>query len=128
MKKIYIVDDDEDQLYSIKTGFRLKYPDQYKVIPVGSGEKFLELLKEDEKPDLVLLDIMMPGLSGWEVFDKVKNTKKWQDIPIVFLTARSDKSTRKAGSRIADDYLIKPVKIKELKNKIDEIVSNKKQE
>ncbi|MEF8848756.1 MAG: response regulator [Candidatus Thermoplasmatota archaeon] len=95
---MYIVYDDEGQLYSIKTGFRLKYSDQYKIIPLGSGEKFLELLKEDEKPDLVLLDIMMPGLSGWEVFDKIKDTKKWQDIPIVFLTARSDKFARKPGN------------------------------
>ena len=90
MKKIMLVDDEQDQIFSIKTGFEQEYPNEYEIIGVESGKKCFELLEKNVKPDLILLDIMMPDMDGWEVFDKLKANQSWKNIPIIFLTARSD--------------------------------------
>jgi CheY-like chemotaxis protein len=122
MKKIMIVDDEKDQIFSIKTGFEQEYPNEYEIIGVESGKKCFELLEKNVKPDLILLDIMMPGMDGWEVFDKIKANQSWRKIPIIFLTARSDGLAKSAGLLIADDYIEKPIDIQELKTRIDNVL------
>ena len=122
MKKIMLVDDEKDQIFSIKTGFEQEYPNEYEIIGVESGKKCIELLEKNEKPDLILLDIMMPGMDGWEVFDKIKANQIWRKIPIIFLTARSDGLAKSAGSMIADDYIEKPIDIQELRTRIDNVL------
>jgi len=122
MKKIMLVDDEKDQIFSIKTGFEQEYPNEYEIIGVESGKKCIELLEKNVKPDLILLDIMMPEMDGWEVFDKIKANQAWRKIPIIFLTARSDGLAKSAGSMIADDYIEKPIDIQELKIRIDNVL------
>jgi CheY-like chemotaxis protein len=122
MKKIMLVDDEKDQIFSIKTGFEQEYPNEYEIIGVESGKKCIELLEKNVEPDLILLDIMMPEMDGWEVFDKIKANQSWRKIPIIFLTARSDGLAKSAGSMIADDYIEKPIDIQELKIRIDNIL------
>ena len=122
MKKIMLVDDEKDQIFSIRTGFEQEYPNEYEIIGVESGKKCIELLEKNVKPDLILLDIMMPEMDGWEVFDKIKANQSWRKIPIIFLTARSDGLAKSAGSMIADDYIEKPIDIQELKIRIDNIL------
>jgi len=122
MKKIMFVDDEKDQIFCIKTGFEQEYPNEYEIIGVESGKKCIELLEKNVLPDLILLDIMMPVMDGWEVFDKIKANHTWRKIPIIFLTARSDGLAKSAGSMIADDYIEKPIDIKELKIRIDNVL------
>jgi len=122
MKKIMLVDDEKDQIFSIKTGFEQVYPNEYEIIGVESGKKCIELLEKNVEPDLILLDIMMPEMDGWEVFDKIKANQSWRKIPIIFLTARSDGLAKSAGSMIADDYIEKPIDIQELKIRIDNVL------
>ncbi len=122
MKKIMLVDDEKDQIFSIKTGFEQEYPNEYEIIGVESGKKCIELLEKNVEPDLILLDIMMPEMDGWEVFDKIKANQLWRKIPIIFLTARSDGLAKSAGSMIADDYIEKPIDIQELKIRIDNVL------
>lgn len=122
MKKIMMVDDEKDQIFSIKTAFEETYGDEYRIIPAESGEKCFELLNNNEIPDLILLDIMMPGMSGWEVFDKLRDHPAWKDIPIVFLTARTDRIAVNAGAFLGEDYIEKPVEIKELRNRIENVL------
>ena len=126
MKKIMIVDDEKDQIFSVKTSFEQLYAKEYEIIPAESGKKCFELLKKNLKPDLILLDIMMPVMDGWEVFDKLKANKIWKNIPIIFLTARSDGLAKNAGAMIADDYIEKPIDIEELKTRIDNVLSKVK--
>ncbi len=121
MKKIMLVDDEQDQIFSIKTGFEQEYPKEYEIIAAESGKKCFELLERNVHPDLILLDIMMPDMDGWEVFDKLKANQSWKKIPIIFLTARSDDLAAKAGAMIADDYIEKPIDINELKTRIDNV-------
>ena len=126
MKKIMLVDDEQDQIFSIKSGFEELYIKEYEIIPAESGKKCFELLEKNVKPDLILLDIMMPGMSGWEVFDKLQANPSWKNIPVIFLTARSDGLAANAGAMIADDYIEKPIDIEELKTRIDNVINKGK--
>ncbi len=120
IKKIMIVDDNPDILLSIKNGLEVVAGD-YEVIGVESGEKCLELL-ETETPDLILLDIMMPEMSGWETYDRIKENEAWRKIPLVFLTARTDKISRDAGDFLGEDYIEKPFEIDNIMERIDKIL------
>ena len=120
-KKIFIVDDEQGVLYTVKHGLEGDTKD-YEVIPVNSGKKCLELLQKNTIPDLILLDIMMPEMSGWETYNKIKENDAWKKIPIVFLTARIDYNARKAGQFFGEDYIEKPFNIPELKQRIDKVL------
>ncbi|HEC89204.1 MAG: response regulator [Thermoplasmata archaeon] len=121
-KKILIVDDNPDVIFSVKNGLE-SISDDYQIIGAESGKKCLELLKE-ETPDLILLDIMMPDMSGWKTFDKIKENEAWRDIPIVFLTARTDPVAKNAGGFLGEDYIEKPFEISDLKERIDKILAD----
>ena len=121
-----LVDDEQDQIFSIKTGFEQEFPDEYEIIGVESGAKCFKLLEKSEIPDIILLDIMMPEMSGWEVFDKLRANQSWKHIPVIFITARSDGLAANAGAMIADDYIEKPIEIKELKTRIDTVLNKVK--
>ena len=121
VKTILIVDDDPGVTHTIKYGLESLNAD-YKVICVESGEKCLELLEKNQIPDLILLDIMMPDMSGWETQERIKEEQSWRNIPIVFLTVRTDQMAKNAGSFLAEEYVEKPCKITDLKKTIDEIL------
>jgi DNA-binding response OmpR family regulator len=124
MKKIMIIDDEKDQIFSIKIGFEELYPNEYEIITAESGSKCFEFLEKNVIPDLIILDIMMPEMNGWEVFDKLRAHQSWKNIPVIFLTARSDSLAINAGAMIAEDYIEKPIDIKELKLRIDNVLDN----
>ncbi len=125
-RKIMVVDDDPDVRFTIKLKLE-KIDDQYTVIPVESGIQCFELLNKDQIPDLILLDIMMPEMSGWEIYKKLKENKDWMGIPIVFLTARTDRMAENVGGFLGDDYVEKPCDILEIKEKIDKLLKNTNQ-
>ncbi len=122
MKKIMNVDDDPDQTFTVKK--RLEKLGDYEVIRIDSGEKCLNYLENNETPDLILLDIMMPEMNGWEVYKKLRKNDNWKNIPIVFLTARTDSFSKGFGKILGDCYIEKPFEIDDLKNKIDKILNN----
>jgi putative two-component system response regulator len=103
---ILVVDDTPDNL-SLMTGL-LK--DLYKVKAANNGEKALQIARGDNPPDLILLDIMMPGLSGHEVCQQLKADRATKDIPIIFLTAMTEVEDEKRGLDMgAIDYITKPI-------------------
>jgi two-component system, sensor histidine kinase and response regulator len=118
MKKIMVVDDDPDQILSVRIILD-SFSGEYEVMGASDGLKCLELLEQNQVPDLILLDIMMPKMNGWELYDKIKGNKSWTKIPIIFLTARTDNVARDAGRFLGDDYLEKPYDTEELKKRID---------
>ena len=120
VRKVIVVDDNPDVIFSVKNGLEDISPD-YQITGVESGEKCLELL-QTESPDLILLDIMMPGMSGWKTYDKIKENDTWKHIPIVFLTARTDKVAKNAGGFLGEDYIEKPFDIDDLRGRIDKIL------
>jgi DNA-binding response OmpR family regulator len=123
-KKIMVVDDEPDQIYSIK--LFLEHSDEYEVIGAKSGIECLELLKNKKIPDLILLDIMMPKMSGWDVFEHLKEKTEWKEIPIIFLTALTDEYSKILGQMTADDYIEKPYDSEHLKNRIEKVLKKTK--
>lgn len=123
-KTILLVDDNPDLVYSVKAGLEAASKN-YEVMGVESGRACLELLKKST-PDLILLDIMMPGMDGWDVCAKIKSNKKTENIPIVFLTAKTDPISKGMGRLASADYIEKPIEIKDLKKRIDDIINKKK--
>ena len=123
MKKIKImaVDDNEDVLFTIKEG--LMSISNYEIQTINSGEKCIETLKSQILPDLILLDIMMPRMDGWEVASRLKQKKEWKNIPLIFLTAKTDDLSRGLGSLSSDDYIGKPFEIMNLKERIDRVLN-----
>ncbi len=82
----------------------------YKVRAALNGERALKLMAGDDKPDLVLLDIMMPGMSGYEVCEKLKADPTTRNIPIIFVTAKSQLTDEVKGFELgAVDYVTKPI-------------------
>ena len=126
MKKIMVVDDEPDQAYAIKKSLE-KADGTYEIIPANSGAQCLEFLEKNQIPDLILLDIMMPEMSGWIVFDKLKDNTTWEKIPIIFLTARTDKIAVNAGEFLGNDFIEKPFDTKDLKSRIDKVLKDTKQ-
>ena len=123
-KKILVVDDDADNSYSLKVRLERLDP-SYEIRCVDSGQQCLDILRDEGIPDLILLDIMMPEMSGWETFDKIRDNPVWQTIPVVFLTARVDDRAKIAGNFLGDEYIEKPYEIEDLKNKIDKILQDR---
>ena len=122
-KKILLVDDDPSVLYTIKNGLET-YNTDLKIDTCNNGVQAIDFLKNNKTPDLIILDIMMPGKSGWSTFNTIKENDLWRDIPIFFLTARTDRVAKDAGSFLADEFIEKPANIQELKVKIDKILLN----
>ena len=115
--KILIIDDEKDFCFFIKTNLELI--GKYSVITATSGKRGIWAALW-HKPDLILLDIMMPGADGFEVLKKIKSYEQIMNIPIVMLTARDeDKYKIKAAGLYDEDYIVKPVQINDLKAKIE---------
>ena len=121
-KTILVVEDDEDiqQLVGynlIKAGFLVEYGD--------SGEQALEKVK-DQMPDLILLDLMLPGMDGTELFRIIRSDSKLNDIPIIMLTAKGEESDIISGlDHGADDYITKPFSPKILLSRIKAVLRRK---
>jgi two-component system response regulator VicR len=124
VKTIMVVDDNADVITSIKYGLE-GITDEFQVIGADSGKQCLSFLLQNKIPDLILLDIMMPEMNGWETFNKLKENKTWKKIPVVFLTARIDNIAKNAGRFLGEDYIEKPFEIQDVKNRISKVLEKK---
>ena len=114
--QIMVVDDDPNALDIVRTYLEAK---GYSVTTAQNGTEALSLL-ESVRPVLVLLDVMMPGMDGWEVARTIKNHPEFGSTRVVMLTARSDFEDKHEGLRAgADDYLVKPVQLEELQVRVE---------
>ena len=103
-KKVLVVDDEPDTLELVKLVLE---SGGFKTTLATSGKEALSRI-EESKPDLVLLDIMMPDMDGWEVFRKIK--ERYATLPIAILTAKAQNIDKLLGLHVlkADDYITKP--------------------
>ncbi len=110
MKKILLVDDEVDILEFLKYNLE---QDNFEVLVSSNGKDALK--KISQNPDLIVLDIMMPEMDGFEVYEQIKRNKEYQDIPIIFLTAKSGETDEIKGLDLgASDYIQKPISPKKL--------------
>ena len=95
----------------------------------GASEGRAGLVSVREKlPDIILLDLMMPDMDGWEIFKELKNDKSTGDIPVVVITAKSQSVDKILGVEIAqvDDYISKPFSPRELIERVEKVLSETK--
>jgi CheY-like chemotaxis protein len=116
--RILIVDDNENNLFTLRSLIN-KYMD-VEVLEAGSGQAALDIALNDPRIDLIVLDVQMPEMDGFQTASMLKVRKKTCDIPIIFLTAayKTDEFQQKGYEVGAADYLLKPIDDNQLINKI----------
>jgi len=124
-----VVIEDEERIRKV-LDYNLKL-DGFEVFPARDGPEGLELAR-DKKPDLILLDWMMPGMDGLQVLSELKEDEKTRDIPVFMLTAKSMMTeVGRALYQGADDYIVKPFEPRELgqmlKEKLEKTMQTKSQ-
>ncbi|MFX1495582.1 MAG: PleD family two-component system response regulator, partial [Promethearchaeota archaeon] len=130
---IMIVEDNVDLLYAIKLNLEAN---EYRVIAAKNGKEALDLLFQlDELPEVIISDIMMPDVNGYELFTEVSRNLKLNQIPFIFLTAKSSPDDIRFGKMLGvDDYLTKPFNEEDLlaiisgkinRNKKRQVISEK---
>jgi CheY-like chemotaxis protein len=118
-KKILLVDDDEVFLDLGK----LILESEYEVIPVKSGKEALKLLLQGLVPNLILLDILMPNMDGWETFNRLKTIVFLQKVPIAFVTSLSTEEDEKQAYELgAADFIRKPYIKGDLLDRVEVLV------
>jgi phosphate regulon transcriptional regulator PhoB len=110
-KKILVVDDEKDIVDLV--AYNLE-KEGFTTIKAYDGERTLELIKS-QKPDLVVLDLMLPGIRGLEVCKFIRRNRETETLPVIMLTAKGDHVDRIIGFEVgADDYITKPFNVREL--------------
>lgn len=105
MTTLLVVEDDAAVRANLRVFLGLE---GYRVVEAENGARG-EAMALAEKPDLILCDIMMPEVGGFEMLSRLRANPDWAAVPVVFLTASTDRSLRRVGQALgADDYLIKP--------------------
>jgi DNA-binding response OmpR family regulator len=118
-QKILIVDDEPNIVVPLQF---LMERNGYETVVAQSGEEALEAISK-EKPDLVLLDIMLPGIDGFEVCEIVKLNPEWKHIKIIFLTAKGrDVDIAKGMVLGADEYIAKPFSNKQIVESVKKLL------
>jgi DNA-binding response OmpR family regulator len=118
--RILIIDDEPDIVETLT--FMLKARN-YDVITAFDGQEGLVKVKT-ENPDLALLDIMMPGIDGYDVCSKIKSDKDTKKLPVIMLTAKGEgDAVIKAHKSGADDYIVKPFSLPTLVSKLNKLLA-----
>jgi len=124
--QILMIDDDREM---VTLGKLILEREGFNVFFAYNGAEGLAILKqEDSNIDLVLLDIMMVGMDGWEVLQSIKNSEKHAHVPVIMLTARhylEDESETSNYSNLFDGYVVKPFVVRDLLGKISELLKKK---
>ena len=122
-KKILIIDDEENFCLLVKRNLELM--GDFEVGIAINGKKGINIAKKT-KPDLILLDILMPDTDGFEILERLKKDEKTIAIPVVMLTAKGDKASKVKASQLYDEeYIIKPIEPPDLKAKIEEVLKRR---
>lgn len=121
--KIMVVDDEPDVVDLVKLVLE---SDGFSVVTAYSGKEALDKI-DREMPDLVLLDIMMPQMDGWEVYSRIRASPVTKDIPVAMLTAKSQSIDKMIGLHVVkvDDYITKPFGRSELLERVKRILKEK---
>jgi len=121
-KHIVVIEDDPEMIELVKL---ILAKDGFKVTGAGNGREGLETIQE-VGPHVVLLDLMMPDMDGWEVYQSMKANDTMKNIPVIIITAKAQSIDKVLGLHIAkvDDYITKPFSPTELLNSVRKVMTN----
>lgn len=121
--RILIVDDSPDDIHFLMENLK----DDYAVLVATSGEKALEMLTKQPLPNVILMDVMMPGMDGYETCRRIKNDPHTKDIDVIFVSAHDSTDEKLAGYEAGgSDYVIKPFPPSEIVQKVQLLIDNRK--
>jgi DNA-binding response OmpR family regulator len=117
--KIYLIDDDEIHL----TTAELFLQDEYEVHKAKSGQEALDYITNNKfVPHIILLDLVMPNMTGWDVFKKLRQIDFLKNVPIAFVTSTVEDEERKKAFKMGiAEYIMKPFNMTELKSRVKDI-------
>ena len=120
-KKVVCIEDEREMIDLIKLILERK---GFEVLGAVGGEEGLEVIRR-ERPDLILLDLMMPEVDGWEVFRQMRADEQLKDIPVIVVTAKAQSIDKVLGLHIAkvDDYVTKPFGPQELLKSVNKVLA-----
>lgn len=120
-KRIVCIEDEPETTNLVKL---ILAREGYEVLGANGGEAGLELVRE-ELPDLILLDLMMPDMDGWQVYQHLKEEEATRDIPVIVVTAKVQSIDKVLGLQVAkvDDYITKPFRPEELSERVKYVLS-----
>ena len=119
-QKILVVDDEKDLSALVSLHMKMA---GFEVMTANNGEKALELSHE-ENPDLIILDLMLPKIDGWQVCEQLRQNAATKDIPVIMLTARTQIEDKLKGFEAgADDYVTKPFSPRELVARVKRVLA-----
>ncbi len=126
LRKVVCIEDELEMIELVKL---ILDRNKFSVTGAVGGQEGLDRISEI-KPDLVLLDLMMPEMDGWEVYQKMKASEEMRDIPVIVVTAKAQSIDRVLGLHIArvDDYITKPFGPQELLDSVERVIQTKSQE
>jgi DNA-binding response OmpR family regulator len=124
-RKVVCVEDEPEMIDLMRLILSRK---GFEVIGANGGLKGLETIRA-EKPDIVLLDLMMPEMDGWQVYQQLKADPATEHIPVVVVTAKAQNIDKVLGLHIAkvDDYISKPFSLQELVDRVEEVLKRRVQ-
>ena len=120
MTKVLVIDDMEDILYAVKVGLE-GLQKGYEIFQAKSAEEGLQKIPQVQ-PDVIIMDVMMPGMDGLDATIRIKNDPSMQHIPVIVLTAKTDNLTKGVGEVAADAFMEKPLDIQSLDQTIEAVV------
>lgn len=120
-RKIVYFEDDGDMVDLVRI---ILNREGYQVFGIAEGLEGLKLVQETD-PDLILLDLMLPDMDGWEIYRQLKQNDSTQNIPVIVVTAKAQSIDKVLGLEIAkvDEYISKPFRPQELVDRVNQIVS-----
>ncbi len=120
VKRILCVEDDPEMIDLIRLILGRR---GFEVIGAAGGQAGLQAIRQ-QLPDLVLLDLMMPDMDGWEVYQQMKADEKTRSIPVIVVTAKAQSIDKVLGLHIArvDDYIVKPFSPQELLHSVEKVL------
>ncbi|MCB0280999.1 MAG: response regulator [Calditrichae bacterium] len=121
MSTILIIDDYEESIALLKTYF---LGSKYKFLSSTSGAKGLEIAF-DKKPDLILLDVIMPGMDGFEVCERLREKAETKELPVIMVTGMEDNKSRSRCYELGVDYITKPFNIFDIKMRVNNLLQLK---
>jgi two-component system, OmpR family, response regulator VicR len=124
-KLILCIEDEEEMIDLIRLILTRR---GFDVRGANGGKEGLEIIRK-EHPDLILLDLMMPDMDGWEVYQQMKADDATKNIPVIVVTAKAQSIDKVLGLHIAkvDDYIAKPFSPQELLNSVDNVLGKQKE-